>query len=181
MDYSIPYPQTVELEDGAMIQITEDVWKDRQLVVETDRSEAEVRGIFAEEGFRQAGMEFVKKGQIGVGMVKRVNDWQIHFRLYRRGTHIQIDGEIEISSAYFEHLNHGWIPALTNGADIIERHFGAARLYHKGRRKYVTKIIKRSILKIADLKIKTSVAVVGSIVGTLIAVGLVVWALKRQK
>ena len=126
-------------------------------------------------------MELVKKDQIGRGMVKRVNDWQTHFRLYRHGARLQIDGEVEISSAYFEHLSQGWIPALTDGMNTIARHFGSVWLYHKGRKKYVTKIISESILKLADAKSKTSVAVVASIAGTLIAVYLMAALSKKKK
>ena len=132
MAYSISYPRIVELEDGAQILITNTDWKNRHLVVETNKSETDVRNMFAKEGFKQTDLEFIKKGQIGRGMVKRINDWQIHFRFFHHNDRIQIDGEVEVSNTYIEHLTHGWISALKECMDIVVRHFDKCWLYHKG-------------------------------------------------
>ena len=51
MAVSVPYPQEVELEDGSVIEITDDDVESRNLVVETDGSEAEVRSMLADAGF----------------------------------------------------------------------------------------------------------------------------------
>ena len=165
MAYTVTYPETVELEDGTRIKMTENDWKGRQLVVETDRSETEIRSILAKEGFKHAGLEFVKDGQIGKGMVKRIEDWQVHFRLFNHNGRIQIDGEAEVSNAYIEHLTHGWISALAECMNAIMNHFGQCWLYHKGRGKYVRKIINESILELSDPKSKTSTVAVGAILG----------------
>lgn len=158
MTIQTPYPQAVVLTDGPIIQITEDVWRRRQLVVETDRTEAEVRSVFAANGFKPTILEFVKDGQLGRGMVKKLKDWQVHVRFYRNGRHIQIDGEVEVSNSYVEHLGHGWISGFTTCADIIGRHFGRYWIYHKGYRKYVRRIINGSVLRLAEPQSKTSVA-----------------------
>ena len=78
---------------------------------------------------RQTVVEFSKPGQIGNGMVRRINDLQIHIRLFRHGDRIQLDGELEVSKAYVEHLTHGWIPALQECADMIVHYFGGVRIY----------------------------------------------------
>ena len=181
MAYSISYPQTVRLEDGTQIRMTDSDWKERQLIVEIDRSETDVRDMLAAEGFKQSGWEFVKDGQIGSGMVKRINDWQIHFRLFRHNDRIQIDGEAEVSKMYVEHLTHGWISALAEGMDVLRNHFGTIWLYHKGLGKYVTEIVNESILEIPDPKSKTStvIVVILSVIGVLIAGYLASKALKK--
>ena len=79
MAIQTPYPQAAVLTDGSVIQITE-VWRRRQLVVETDRGKAEVRGAFAANGFKPTIVELVKDGQLGRGIVKRLKDWQVHVR-----------------------------------------------------------------------------------------------------
>lgn len=160
MAIQTPYPQAVVLTDGSVIQITEDVWRRRQLVVETDMAEVEVRRAFAANGFRPTILEFVKDGQLGSGMVKKIKDWQVHVRFYRNGRHIQIDGEVEVSNSYVEHLGHGWISGFTTCADIIWRHFGRCWAYHKGYRKYVSRIINKSVLRLTEPQSKTSVAVI---------------------
>ena len=154
------YPRVVSLTDGSVIQITEDDWRRRQLVVETNMAEAKVRRAFAANGFRPTIMEFVKDGQLGRGMVKKIKDWQVHVRFYRNGRHIQIDGEVEVSNSYVEHLGHGWISGFTTCADIIGRHFGRYWTYHKGYRKYVSSTINGSVLRLPEPQSKTSVAVV---------------------
>ena len=160
MAIQTPYPQAVVLADGSVVQITEEVWRRRQLVVETDRTESEVRNAFAANGFRPTILEFVKDGQLGSGMVKKIKDWQVHVRFYRNGRHIQIDGEVEVSNSYVEHLGHGWISGFTTCADIIGRHFGRYWTYHKGYRKYVSSTINGSVLRLPEPQSKTSVAVV---------------------
>lgn len=174
----IPYPQTVMLTGGSVIQITDDVWRRRQLVVETNRSEAEVRNVFAANGFVPTILEFVKDGQLGNGMVRKLKDWQVHVRFFRNGRHIQIDGEVELSNSYVEHLGHGWISGFTTCADIVARHFGGYWVYHKGYRKYVSRIINESVLELAEPRSKTS-AVAVVVVGVILA-AVLAWAFKDQ-
>ncbi len=181
MTVSISYPQTVELEDGTMVQMAEDSWRSRQLVVETDKSESDVRDIFAREGFRKAGMEFTKKGQLGRGVVKRIGDWQIHFRFYRHGDRIQLDGEVEVSSEYIEHLTYRWIPALKEGMSIILHYFGTLWIYHNKSQKYVKKIIEESILQLPEPKTKTDLGTGLKIGSMLVAGWLISRALRRRQ
>ena len=166
------------LTDGSVIRITGDVWRRRQLVVETDRPEAEVRNAFAANGFRPTILEFVKDGQLGSGMVRKLKDRQVHVRFFRNGRHIQIDGEVEVSNSYVEHLRHGWISGFTTCADIVARHFGRYWAYHKGYRKYVSRIINKSVLRLAEPQSKTSVVAI-AVVGIILAVASV-WASKDR-
>ena len=163
MVYTVTYPTVVELADGTRVRITKADWKSRQLVVETDKSELEIRKMFEAEGFHTPMLESPKKDRLGNGMVKRIDDWQIHFRLFKHNNHVQIDGEVEVSSAFIEHLKHGWIPALNECMDAIGRHFGEYWLYHKGRGKYVTGIISESTLEIPDPGYKTSTVAIAAI------------------
>ena len=64
MTMTVSYPQMVELYDGSLVPVTEDTWRNRQLIVETDRSETQIRDMLAKEGFRQSSLEFTKSGQL---------------------------------------------------------------------------------------------------------------------
>ena len=119
LSISVRYPREVEFEDGVIVPTTKDTWMQRHLVVETDRSEKEVRNVLSKEGFEETSIESPKSGRLGRGMVKKFRDWQIHVRLFRHDGNIQIDGEVEVSNEYCEHLTHGWLPAFDLCADII--------------------------------------------------------------
>ena len=178
MSIQITYPEIVEMVDGSIIEVTEDDWARRNLVVETDMPERAVRAAFAASGFRQNMTEYNKKGQIGRGMVKKIGDWQVHIRLYRHSGRIQIDGEVEVSSEYLEHLNHGWISGFAETMDIIQRHFETLWVYHKGRRQYVRHIMKETILDLTEPKSKTHVALL-AIPLVLLVVGALLGARSR--
>jgi len=180
MSVTITYPKIVELVDGTQIEITEDVWKNRYLAVETDKSEQEVRFIFEKEGFKTTLKEFTKNGQLGSGMVKKIQDWQIHFRFFQHDDHIQIDGEVEVSGDYVEHLTHGWISAFKESVDIVSRHFGTLWVYHKQLKKYVAKIIQEAILELPEPKSKTDVVKAGLVVGGIAAVILLIASVLKK-
>ena len=167
------YPRLVMLDNGAQAWITPDDSKNRHLVVETDRSESEVRRAFAREGFRNTLMEFVKDGQIGDGMVRKDGIWQCHVRFHKHGNLIQIDGEIEVSNRYFEHLDHGWIPALEVCRRIIESNFGRCWIYHMQLKRYVARIIQQTALRLSEPKTKTGVVATAATIvfGALAAYG----------
>ncbi len=178
MPISIPYPQIVQLEDGNQIELTNDTWEKRLLVIETDKTEQEIRAIFKKEGFKEETLEFFKNGQLGSGLSKKIQDWQVHVRLFPHDKHIQIDGEVEVSKDYVEHLTHGWISAFKETWNIVLRYFRHLWVYHKGLGKYVTRVIKEGILTLPEPKTKTDVAILigagvaGALIGTIIILAL---------
>ena len=178
MSITIPYPQIVQLEDGIQLELTDETWKKRHLVIETNRTEKDVREIFYKENFTEAGMEFVKEGQLGNELVRKFGDWQIHVRLFLHGKNIQLDAEAEVISKYIEHLTHGWISAFKESWTIIEKHFGQLWVYHKELGKYVVRVIKEGLLELPEPKSKTSVGlmigvgVAGALIGCVIALAL---------
>ena len=169
MPLSTRYPEIIQLEDGTRIQLTKDSWKTRQLVVVYDGTEDEIRDAFASEGFDDAVLEVRKTGQLGHGMIKQNSDWQIHIRLFPHGECIELDGEKEVSSRYVEHVNHGWIPAIEECVEILSRYAGGARLYHKGLKQYVQRIISTSVVPLPDPATKTQVTSV--VTGLLLLAG----------
>ncbi len=178
MPITIPYPKIVQFADGTQLELTEEDWKKRQLVVETNKTEQEIRDIFYKENFTKAGMEIVKKDQLGDGLVRKFGDWQVHVRLFPNGDHIQLDAEAEVSSNYLEHLTQGWISAFKESWAIIEKYFGQLWVYHKGLGKYVKTVIQEGLLELSEPKSKTDVAlavgvgVAGALIGLLIVLVL---------
>lgn len=174
MPASIPYPQIIQLENGNQMELTRDTWEKRLLAVEIDKTENEVREVFKKEGFKEEMLEFTKNGQLGLGLSKKINDWQVHVRLFYHNNRIQIDGEVEVSNKYLEHLTHGWISAFTETWNIIVKHFGKLWVYHKGVGKYVTQVVKQGMLMLPEPKSKTDWLELGFTLFTAIVAGLVI-------
>lgn len=175
MPVSISYPQIVQLEDGVQIELTNETWEKRLLAVETDKTEQEVRQIFKKEGFRDAGLkEFIKKEQLGSGLIKKIKDWQIHVRFFAHNDRIQIDGEVEVSNDYLEHLTHGWISAFKESWNIVLKHFGKLWVYHKGFGKYVIRVIREGVLSLPEPNSKTDWVALGLTLFVAITAGFVI-------
>lgn len=173
------YPTKVKLDNGTTVQTTENTWKERHLVIETDRSEKDVRYILSKEGFKETDIEYPKSGRLGRGMIKEFEDWQVHVRLFQHNDNIQIDGEVEVSIKYFEHLTHDWLPAFDFCADIFREYFNGFYVYHQKYERYLTDLWDETVLSIGDPESKTSV--VGLAVGAGLAIGaglLIAWSKK---
>lgn len=165
------YPLEVTLEDGTTIRTNEETWQERHLVIETDRSERDVRNMLYKEGFKETSMEYPKSGRLGHGMVKEFKNWQVHVRLYRHNDNIQIDGEVEVSKKYVEHLTYDWLPAFDFCAHIIRKHFGGFWVFHEEYGQYATNLGREIVLSLGDPKSKTNVAMLVAGAG-LIGLGL---------
>lgn len=164
MAISIQYPTMVELDDGSTLHLSEETWKKRMLVVETDRSENAVRKIFKIENFVEAkfGEEIVKEGQMGSGLIKKFDIWQLHVRLFQHKKHIALDAEAEVANDQgMEHLTHGWISAFMETLKIIRKHFYRFWVYHRGVKKYVRKILKQKYNSLKKPKTKTDLKWIG--------------------
>ncbi|MDE1876764.1 MAG: hypothetical protein KGH86_08075 [Thaumarchaeota archaeon] len=53
------------------MELTDEIWKNCHLVIETNKAEKDVRQIFYKENFTEAGLEFVKDGQLGNDLIKK--------------------------------------------------------------------------------------------------------------
>lgn len=161
MSVTIPYPQIIELDDGSTLELTDTTWKSRHLVIETDQTESVIRNVFTKEGFKNESLEFKKPNQIGNGLSKKIKDWQVHVRFIPHGNNIQIDGEVEVSNKYLEHLTHGWISAFKETMNIVLKYFERVWVFHKGVGRYVSRIIKEGTLTLLEPQTKTDWVVLG--------------------
>lgn len=181
MAITLSYPKIIEFMDGTQLELTDQVWENRLLVVETNRTEKEVREIFHKEKFEEVEFrEIIKTGQLGSGLIRKIGDWQIHVRLFPHDEHIQIDAEAELSNDYVEHLTHGWISAFKGSWEVLMKHFGELWVYHKGVGKYVSRVIKEELLTLEEPKSKTDVIVLALTLIAVLAIGFVAASALRK-
>ena len=181
MSTNIKYPKIIELNDGKEILVTNDDWENHLLVIETDKSESEVREILEKEGYKNTNLlKFNKSNQLGNVLVKKINDWQIYIRLYKHQDHIQLDVEAKLSDNYVGDMAYGWITGFQESWKIINKNFGNVWIYHKGNKKYVKKIIADTILtpNPSQSKIDYKLLMMSGIFGAIIGAGLV-WGFKK--
>ena len=176
MSTNIKYPKIIELSNGKEILVTNDDWENHLLVIETDKSESEVRKILEKEGYENTSLlKFNKSEQLGGGLVKKINDWQIYIKLYNHHDHIQLDVEVKLSDDYAGDVTYGWITGFRESWNIINKNFGNVWIYHKGNKKYVKKIISETILTLnpSQSKINYKLLMVSGIFGAIVGAGLV--------
>ncbi len=181
MSTNIKYPKIIELSDGKEILITNDDLENHLLVIETDKSESEVRKILKKEGYKNTNLlKFNKSNQLGNVLIKKINDWQIYIRLYKHQNHIQLDVEVKLSDNHIGDMTYGWITGFQESWNIINKNFGNVWVYHKGNKKYVKKIISETNLTLnpSQSKIDYKLLVISGIVGAIIGAGLV-WGFKK--
>ena len=176
MSTNIKYPKIIELSNGKEILVTNDDWENHLLVIETDKSESEVRKILEKEGYDNTNL--LKSNnfeQLGSTLVKKINDWQIYIRLYKHQNHIQLDVEVKLSDNYVGDVTYGWITGFQESWNIINKNFGNVWIYHKGNKKYVKKIISETILTLnpSQSKINYKLLMVSGIFGAIVGAGLV--------
>ena len=181
MSIHIKYPKIIELSDGKEMLVTNDDLENHLLVIETDKSESEVRTILEKEGYKNTNLlKLNKTNQLGNVLVKKINDWQIYTRLYKHKDHIQLDVEVKLSDNYVGDTTYGWITGFQESWNIISKNFGNVWIYHKGNKKYVKKIISETILTLNPSQSKTDykLLMMSGILGAIIGAGLV-WGFKK--
>ena len=107
MEYITRYPKTVSLEDGEDNKIHVDKKtgvEELHLIVK--ESAEKMKKILFEEGFTTVKFEHKQPLQIGDGLsLKLKKPWEMHVRLFSNTKNsISIQGEVEISRDYLQHL-----------------------------------------------------------------------------
>ena len=107
MEYITRYPKTVSLGDGEDKKIHVDKMtgvEELHLIVK--ESAEKMRKILFDEGFTTVKFEHKQPFQIGDGLsLKLKKPWEMHVRLLNNSKDsISIQGEVEISRDYLQHL-----------------------------------------------------------------------------
>ena len=95
------------------------------------------------EGFSKVKFENKKPGQIGNGFSKKLKKpWEIHVRLLemQQGL-IAIQGEVEISRRYIQHIRSVRAPVIYEIESILKKHRIEYKIWNDKVRDYITNII----------------------------------------
>ncbi|MEM3083722.1 MAG: hypothetical protein QXU32_06305 [Nitrososphaerales archaeon] len=153
-DYSLLYPKTVGLMKGLVDLIrSEDVNKESLNLVVKKNTEDIVR-ILISEGFHKLKFcENKKPMQIGNGFTKMLDrTWEIHVRLIemKEGL-VAIQGEIEISRRYIQHIVSNRAPAIYEIANILKKNGIDYNIWNSKINDYVSSILDNHHIKLKGI------------------------------
>jgi len=145
-----------------------------RLFVPKEKIEAVVNALKS-SGFEPVSLEFYKGEEYSLSM-KIGNIWELHVRIYQNGL---VDGHIEVSSDYFEHLQHPTIPSIFEVFEFYRTAYDKLHIFDSVSGKWIKEV--RTLCKVTlnppnSLIQWEPVAVVG---GALITIGIIAYALSR--
>ena len=144
MEYLTKYPKTVSFFDGIKHKIDVDS-KDgvEQLHIVVKKSFEELTKIFTDEGFTKVKLEHKQPDQIGSGLnLKLKKPWEMHVRLFSNTKNsISIQGEVEISRDYLQHLFSQRTAVIYEIETILKRNGIKYDILNKRISKYVNKVL----------------------------------------
>src|SRR5918997_2214415 len=137
------YPKKMNFLKGLQESIkSEDIQFDHlSLLVKTKKDEI-IKALIL-EGFTKVKFENKKPGQIGHGFTKKLKKpWEIHIRLLdmHQGL-IAIQGEVEISRRYIQHIRSVRAPVIYEIESILKKHKIEYQIWHAKMRQYITTVI----------------------------------------
>ncbi len=143
MEYLTRYPKTVSLTDGLRDRIKVDKSGVEHLHVVVKKNINELVGLFKNEGFTRVKFEHKKPSQIGHGLnLKLKKPWEMHIRFVelKKGL-VAIQGEVEISRDYFQHLFCQNTPVIYEIEAMLKKHQIDYRIWNSRISKYVHSVI----------------------------------------
>ena len=170
MEYLTRYPKTFSLMDGLMESIKIDKSGVEHLHVVVKKNIDEMVKIFKSEGFTNVKFEHKKPFQIGHGLnLKLKKPWEMHVRFVelKKGL-IAIQGEVEISRDYLQHLFCQNTPVIYEIEEMLKRHGVDYKIWNSRISKYVHTIIDNYKIRLASPNIpvfawKPMVAFIGAV------------------
>lgn len=153
-DYSLLYPKTVGLMRGLVHFITRDEVEKESLSLIVKKSAEDIIRILRSEGFHKLLFcEHKKPFQIGSGFTKMLNKtWEIHVRLIemKEGL-IAIQGEVEISRRYFQHMFSQRAPAVYEIANILKKNGIDYKIWNEKLKEYVSNVIDNHQIRLKGI------------------------------
>tara|TARA_Y100000590_G_scaffold386768_1_gene459830 strand:+ start:2136 stop:2684 length:549 start_codon:yes stop_codon:yes gene_type:complete len=149
MEYITKYPKTVSLDKGnGKIFVDRKTGVEELHLVVTESAE-KIRKLLFSEGFTTVKFEHKKPEQIGHGLsLKLKKPWEIHVRLFNNTkTSIAIQGEVEISRDYLQHLFSQRTAVIYEITNILKKN----DIHYDILNKRISKIVQKVI---DDYKIK---------------------------
>ena len=142
-EFLTSYPKTVSIVKGLQDFIRrEEIDLDHLCLMVKIKRDEMIRALVS-EGFRRVKLENRKPSQIGNGFSKRLaKPWEMHVRLLQlqQGL-IAIQGEVEISRRYIQHIRSVRSPVIYEIESIIRRHSVEYQICHSKMRDYNSGIV----------------------------------------
>ena len=151
MEYLTTYPKTVSFIDGIKHKIHVDKTEGvEQLHIVVKKSFEELTKIFRAEGFTKVKLEHKQPDQIGSGLnLKLKKPWEMHVRLFSNTKNsISIQGEVEISRDYLQHLFSQRTAVIYEIETILKRNGIKYDVLNKRISKYVHKVLDEYKIKL---------------------------------
>ena len=151
MEYVTKYPKTVLFGEGENNKIHVDKKtgvEELHLIVK--ESANKMRRILFQEGFTAVKFEHKQPLQIGDGLsLKLKKPWEMHVRLFRETKDtISIQGEVEISRDYLQHLFSQRTAVIYEIETILKRNGIKYEILNKRISKYIHKILDEYKIKL---------------------------------
>lgn len=138
------YPKKMNFLKGLQESIkSEDIQFDHLSLLVKIKKDEIIRTLIL-EGFSKVKFENKKPGQIGNGFAKKLKKpWEIHIRLLdmQQGL-IAIQGEVEISRRYIQHIRSVRAPVIYEIESILKKHRIEYKIWNDKVRDYITNIIE---------------------------------------
>lgn len=176
-DYSLLYPRTVGLMRGLMHLIRRDEIENESLCLVVRNSAEEIVRILHSEGFHKLVFcEHKKPFQIGSGFTKMLNrTWEMHVRLIdMKDGLIAIQGEVEISRRYIQHMFSQRAPVVYEIANILKKNGIDYKIWNDKLNEYISHVIDNHNIKLRGIP-----ALLPWMPTCVIASGYSVWYLLR--
>ena len=151
MEYVTKYPKTVSLEGDENNEIHVDKMtgvEELHLIVK--ESAEKMRKILFNEGFTTVKFEHKQPLQIGDGLsLKLKKPWEMHVRLFSNTEDsISIQGEVEISRDYLQHLFSQRTAVIYEIETILKKNGISYDILNKRISRYVNKVLDEYKIKL---------------------------------
>src|SRR5687767_11002693 len=172
-EFLTTYPKTVKILRGLQDFIhKEEIELDHLSLMVKIKKDEIVRALVS-EGFSRVNLENRKPTQIGHGFAKMLaKPWEIHVRLLdmQQGL-IAIQGEVEISRRYIQHIRSVRAPVIYEIESILKKHRIEYKIWNDKVRDYITNIIENHHIILNSPKLPAMpwllMIIFGSIIGSL--------------
>ena len=151
MEYVTKYPKTVSLEGDENNEIhVDEMTGVEELHLIVKESAEKMRKILFNEGFTTVKFEHKQPLQIGDGLsLKLKKPWEMHVRLFSNTEDsISIQGEVEISRDYLQHLFSQRTAVIYEIEIILKRNGISYDILNKRISKYVNKVLDEYNIKL---------------------------------
>ena len=151
MEYVTRYPKTVSIDEGKENKILVDKMNGvEELHLIVKESSNKIRKILFDEGFTTVKFEHKQPLQIGDGLsLKLKKPWEMHVRLFSNTKDsISIQGEVEISRDYLQHLFSQRTAVIYEIETILKRNGIKYEILSKRISKYIHKVLDEYKIKL---------------------------------